>query len=132
MHPRLSMNCSSYIPSLHILNPSSKDGFFSAITKFAACIGAAAFAWVLFTPAVITLLMVIRSRVRRFPREVSGRQPGEFAVLGNDIDLDNNQIEEGDPNGNASIERVPLAMYHRLVESAELKPLSPVGEGNFQ
>jgi hypothetical protein len=111
---------------------SSTDGFFGAITKFAACIGAAAFAWVLFTPAVISVLMMIRSKVRRTPSEQNARQINEFSVLGHDIDLDDHRIEEGALNGNATTERVPLAMYHQLIESAELKPLSPVVQGDFR
>jgi len=119
------MNC-SLINLLDVYSfPSSTDGFFGAITKFAACIGAAAFAWVLFTPAIVISLLIVRSRVQRFSIEGDATQPGTFSVLGNDIDLDHNRVEEGTLNGNAELERLPLTMYHRLVESAELKPLSP-------
>ena len=102
---------------------SSEDGFFVTVGKFAGCIGAAAFAWIAVSPFVVSTLMIVRSRVRRFTAEEQLRTNGEFVVLGNDVDIDEDRIERG--SYNRTRDRLPLSMYHRLDESSELKPLSP-------
>jgi hypothetical protein len=121
-----STNCvyNTNIP-LYTLPSSSTDGFFVTVGKFAGCIGAAAFAWIAITPFVVSTLMITRSRVRRINAEEQIRTNGEFVVLGNDVDLDEEQLERGSYNGTRTQDRLPLSMYHRLVESAELKPLTP-------
>jgi hypothetical protein len=120
------MNCSLYSHAYQfIFLLSATDGFFVTVGKFAGCIGAAAFAWIAFSPFVISALMIVRSRVRRFVAEEQIRTNGEFVVLGNDVDLDEERIERGSYNGTRTHDRLPLSMYHRLVDSAELKPLTP-------
>lgn len=100
------------------------------VGKFAGCIGAAAFAWIACSPFVVSALMMVRSRVRRFVAEEQIRTNGEFVVLGNDVDLDEERIERGSYNGTRTHDRLPLSMYHRLVEPAELKPLTPQDRSN--
>jgi|LauGreDrversion4_2_1035121.scaffolds.fasta_scaffold08082_8 hypothetical protein len=111
---------------------SSTDGFFVTVGKFAGCIGAAAFAWIAITPFIVSTLMIVRSRVRRFAAEEQIRTNGDFAVLGNDVDLDEGQLERGTYNGTRTQDRLPLSMYHRLVDSAELKPLTPQDRDDFR
>jgi len=69
--------------------------------------------------------MIVRSKVRRFVAEEQIRTNGEFVVLGNDVDLDEERIERGSYNGTRMHDRPSHSMYHRLVDSAELKPLTP-------
>lgn len=96
---------------------SSKNGFFTAISKFAACLGAGTFAWLATSLVVVPSILFMRSKLKTRMLGDSRPTPGEFAVLGED----EQSVEGGMINGKTSIDRKSHSVYYHLLDQSELQ-----------
>lgn len=115
------MNCMFDIHELILSTyPSSSSGFFEALYKFAGCLGAASFAWMVATPVAVFILIAIRSKAHESSRVAGGGGRGDFEALGEDVDTDISDLEHANLNGKNQTERMLVTPYSNLDTGNEM------------
>jgi hypothetical protein len=94
-----------------------------ALTKFAACLGAAAFAWFALTPFVVAILLSLRSKALGEVSRTTRTLVGNFTVLDDELESDTPDLEQADLNGKILTHRFPVTPYSNLVDSSEMRPI---------
>ena len=121
------MNC-AYLYFTSICFSSSKSGFFEAISKFAACLGAGTFAWLVTSVAIVPCILILRSKIKQRFINPDRITEGQFSVLG--VDDQQDLIEAGMINGKPPIDHVSPSLYYHLVDQESEMNRIPISRRN--
>jgi hypothetical protein len=99
---------------------SNDYGFWTALSKFAGCLGAATCSWLLASAIVLPSILISRGRIKRSRSTLSDRTYGEFTILGEE---GRNNLSDELSNGRIR-SRIPKTHYVRLGEPGEMHSLS--------
>ncbi len=111
---------------------SSTSGFLEALSKFAACLGAASFAWMTTTPVVIFILMVVRSNAQDSHRQAGSGRMGDFEVLGEEAETDITDLEHANLDGKTRTDRMLVTRYSHLVTGNEMARMNSSQSPGFR